>query len=57
MKDEILQKQKLSKEAEIIASLDNELPISEFARSLNEKWVNGEITSEEELKLILGHKD
>ena len=57
MKDEILQKQKLSKESEIIASLDNELPISEFAKSLNEKWVNGEITSEEELKLILGHKN
>lgn len=43
---------KVLEQAQIIVKASDGIGISSFAKELNEKWINGEITKSEEKKLL-----
>jgi len=59
-KDAVLSNKKeyrkhIARDAEILASLDNDTKHSLYAKELQKKWINGEISSIKELKLLIKH--
>ena len=50
---EIEERKKAARDAEILASLDNNEKHSESFKILKEKWINGEISYEEYVKKVI----
>lgn len=50
---EINERKRIARDAEILASLDNNAPLSEEFKTIREKWINGEISDEEYKAAIL----
>lgn len=45
-------RRKISEQAQIIVKASDGRGISSFAKELNEKWINGEITKAEEKRIL-----
>jgi len=53
---EIDERKRIARDAEILASLDNNAPLSEEFKTIREKWINGEISDEEYKAAVLNNK-